>query len=304
MTKIRNMMGLSGLPLVVITGPTASGKTAVALDIARQINGEIICADSRTVYKHMDIGTAKPSSAERIQIPHHLLDLIQPNEHLSVGEFQDLAEAAIENIWKRGHVPMLVGGSGLYLDSVLYSFDFPPAADPVVRSKYNDMTLDELVVELRRASPERSETIDLKNKRRVVRALETQAVGTGRRFDLLPGTLVIGMALNKDVARDRIAKRVELMLSQGFVEEVTYIGETYDWDCAAFNVIGYRAFAPVVQGLESIEVGTEHFIRGDLALYKKQMTWFKKNLDIKWVENPQAAQVLAQAYIANLKGIL
>ena len=304
MTKIRDMMELSGLPLVVITGPTASGKTAVALDIARQINGEIICTDSRTVYKHMDIGTAKPSSAERLQIPHHLLDLIEPDEHLSVGEFQDLAEAAIENIWKRGHVPMMVGGSGLYLDSVLYSFDFPPAADSVVRSKYNDMTLDELVVELRRASPERSETIDLKNKRRVVRALETQAVGTGRRFDLLPGTLVIGMALNKDVARERIAKRVEIMLSQGFIEEVAYIGETYGWDCAAFNVIGYRAFAPVVKGLETIEVGTQQFIRGDMALYKKQMTWFKKNLDIEWVENPQAARALAQAYIANLKGIL
>lgn len=304
MTKIRDMMELSGLPLVVITGPTASGKTAVALDIARQINGEIICTDSRTVYKHMDIGTAKPSSAERLQIPHHLLDLIEPDEHLSVGEFQDLAEAAIENIWKRGHVPMMVGGSGLYLDSVLYSFDFPPAADSVVRSKYNDMTLDELVVELRHASPERSETIDLKNKRRVVRALETLAVGTGRRFDLLPGTLVIGMALNKDVARERIAKRVEIMLSQGFIEEVAYIGETYGWDCAAFNVIGYRAFAPVVKGLETIEVGTQQFIRGDMALYKKQMTWFKKNLDIEWVENPQAARALAQAYIANLKGIL
>ncbi len=285
MLDIRGIMIEGNKPFLAIIGPTASGKTAISLDIAHQINGEIICADSRTIYKYMDIGTAKPTRSERQAVKHHLLDVIEPNEILSAARFRRLAEAAAIEIWARGHVPIMVGGSGLYIDSVLYSFDFPPPPPPSLRSELNDLPLPELVQRLHAADPERASKLDLHNKRRVVRALETLDVGSGQRQALLPGSFVIGMSLNKDIARKRITSRVEKMLSQGFIEEVERIGTMYGWDSPAMNVIGYRAFKPVVLGEVSEQVGKHNFVQGDMALFKKQQTWFKRNEDVVWVDN-------------------
>lgn len=299
MISIRDKMEAEHKPLIAIVGPTASGKTDLAIDIAREINGEIICADSRTVYRHMDIGTAKPTPEQQAMVPHHLLDIINPNEVLSAGEFQRLAEDCITQVWQRGAVPLLVGGSGLYIDSVLYSYQFPVVADPKRRQELNDMDLSELVRMLMEADIERSLSIDLHNKRRVVRALETLQVGQGRRQHLLPGALIIGLEVNKDVAHERIRLRVETMLQKGFIDEVRRIGERYGFDGPAMNVIGYRALKPVVLGEVALEVGQSNFVRGDMALYKKQTTWFKRNQDICWVPTITEAKDRVRAYMAD-----
>lgn len=284
-------------PLIVIVGPTASGKTALALDIAAKYSGEIICADSRTLYIGMDIGTAKPTAIERRLVPHHLLDILEPGERLGAAEFKRLAEIAIEDIRCREKVPILVGGSGLYIDSVIYNFQFPPSPEPAQREYLNGLSLTELLHELKKVAPMLMSDIDLRNRRRIIRAIETAGVGRQRLHHLPNDTLVIGLAMSKEVARQRITCRVKNMLEGGFIEEVKRIGLRYGWDSEAMNIIGYRACRQTALGLEPLEVGEAKFIAGDLALYKKQMTWFKRNKDILWVNSPADANKLVGDFL-------
>ena len=148
------------IPLIAIVGSTASGKTELAIGLAEAYNGEIICADSRTIYRGMDIGTAKPTADERSRVRHHLLDIIDPNQRLSVAEFKQLAESTISDIHNRGKVPFLVGGSGLYIDSILYDYTFASEADPKLRTKLDGMSSEELIELLHESDPEAFETID------------------------------------------------------------------------------------------------------------------------------------------------
>src|SRR5688572_21256799 len=161
-------------PLIVIAGPTASGKSALAMKVAKKYNGEIICADSRTVYKGMDIGTAKPSAVDRKEVPHHLLDIVQPNQPFTAADFKEQALAAIDDISGRGKLPIMVGGTGLYIDSVIFDYRFGDPADPDKRAQLQDMTLEQLqqmcVMEGIRL-PENT-----KNKRHLVRAVELGGV--------------------------------------------------------------------------------------------------------------------------------
>src|SRR3989344_4657037 len=159
--------------LLVIVGETASGKSKLALELARKFNGEIISADSWTVYRGFDIGTAKPSETERAQSPHHLIDIVYPNDGFNAAEFKRLATEAIQDISTRGKLPILVGGTVLYLDSILYNYGFLPAVGKAERAARNAQTLEELLTEARAADIDLT-NIDERNKRRVIRALETQ----------------------------------------------------------------------------------------------------------------------------------
>ncbi len=287
--------------LVAIVGPTASGKTDLAIQLARRYDGEIICADSRTIYREMNIGTAKPSIWEQEEIRHHLLDIVDPGEQLSAAAFKTLAEAAMADIWGRGKLPILVGGSGLYVDSVLYDYQFPAESDPARRAELEAMTGEELRELLAAVDAEAFEKVDLANRRRVIRAIETAGMNRSRLESIGPGVLVLGLSLNKIVAQERIAERVEKMLEQGFLAEVEYIGEKYGWDSSALSVIGYSAFKDVALGTKSVAEGAADFVRGDMALYKKQMTWFRRNADIRWVENADEADALAKEFISGLQ---
>ncbi|HSX00671.1 MAG TPA: tRNA (adenosine(37)-N6)-dimethylallyltransferase MiaA [Candidatus Saccharimonas sp.] len=285
--------------LIAIVGPTASGKTDLALALAERFNGEIVCADSRTVYRGMDIGTAKPTAAEQAKVPHHLLDVVDPGEVLSAAAFKDLAEAAIHDIWSRGRVPFLVGGSGLYIDAVLFDYEFPAAADAERRAQLEALTDDELRELLAAEDPEAAGTVDMANRRRVIRALETAGQGRGRRTDVRPGILCLGMSLNKEVIQNRIEQRVEKMLARGFIDEVRHIGETYGWESEAMSGIGYRAFKDVVLGTKTVEQGAADFVRGDQLLVKKQLTWFRRNPAIRWLDRPEEAERLVGAFLRN-----
>jgi tRNA dimethylallyltransferase len=281
----------------VILGPTASGKTALALELASRYNGEIVCADSRTIYRGMDIGTAKPTAEERARVRHHLLDVVDPGERLSAAAFKALAEAAIADIQARGKVPFLVGGSGLYIDAVAFDYEFPGPADPARREQLEAMTDDELRELLAAEDMRAYERVDLLNRRRVLRAIETAGQARDRRNEPRAETLLLGVMLNKEITQRRIERRVEEMLTQGFIREVESIGETYGWDSEALSVIGYRAFKDVALGRKTAEEGARDFVRGDMALYKKQVTWFKRNQQIRWAQNTGEADRMVREFL-------
>jgi tRNA dimethylallyltransferase len=238
-------------PLVVIVGETASGKSALAMEIARKHNGEIICADSRTVYRGMDIGTAKPSAQDRAEIPHHLLDVVEPGERFTVADFKQLAERSITDISARGKLPIMVGGTGLYVDSVLYDYKFGGSEQ------------------------ERDE----KNPRHLKK---TNSKVTNK---LRPNTLVLGLAVERDALERRVKDRVEQMVKDGFEDEVEGLIDTYGEDIEALKAPGYKAFAAYMRGELNLEQAKQQFVRSDLQLAKRQRTWFKRNKSIQWVTN-------------------
>jgi tRNA dimethylallyltransferase len=285
--------------LIAVVGPTASGKSDLALNLAKKYAGEILCADSRTVYCGLDIGSAKPSAADRADVPHHLLDLVDPDHGLSVAEFKRLAEAVATDVSRRGNIPLLVGGSGLYIDSVLYDYQFPSEADPTARAELDELSTEDLILRLQVVSPSALETIDIANRRRLIRAIETAGQPLSKAQAMRANTLAIGIALNKEVMQKRISERIEIMLSQGFLEEVEVLGERYGWDCEAMSGIGYRAFKEAIKGKKTVEEAAQEVARGDMRLVKKQLTWFKRNKEIHWVENHSEAEELVQEFLSN-----
>ncbi len=283
---------------VAIVGPTATGKTELAIQLAQAFDGEVICADSRTIYRGMDIGTAKPTAREQVMVPHHLLDLVDPGERLSAAAFKKLAVAKISEVAARGKLPLLVGGSGLYVDAVIFDYEFPAEAAAGVRAQLDGMSDNELLEMLAAENPQAFERIDRSNRRRVIRAIETAGQERGRRSDVRPEILVLGTTLNKEVVQKRIEQRIDKMLGTGFIDEVRTIGETYGWENAAMEVIGYRAFKDYVLGTKTLEQAKADFAAGDMALYKKQVTWFKRNGAIKWVADAAEAEVLVREFLA------
>lgn len=273
---------LTGAPMIVIVGETASGKSALALELAAQLGGEIICADSRTIYKSMDIGTAKPTAEERARIPHHCLDLVAPDQSFTVADFKVCAERAIDDIVRRGNLPILVGGTGLYIDAVLYDFQFRAPSDPAERARLQTLSVEELQTELAEKGisvPENS-----RNPRHLVRALETGGVTAGRK-PLRAGTLVLGLRLDRDVLAERIKDRARQMVARGLVDEVRMLGERYGWDVPALQAPAYKAFRGYISGDISLEYAQAQFIKNDLGLAKRQRTWFKRNNSVQWLDN-------------------
>jgi tRNA dimethylallyltransferase len=239
----------SAAKLLVIVGPTASGKTALAIDLAQKFDGEIVCADSRTVYKYLDIGTAKPTPQEQATVPHHLLDVVDPDEPFTVADFKKLAEQAIQDIQSRGKLPILVGGSGLYVDAVIYDYRFSSAAAPK----------------------------DPQNPRHLDASVEQ------RRSKISPHTLVLGLEVPRDVLKQRIAARVDQMVDAGFLDEVTYVAQRYP-NSKALDAPGYKAFRQYQNGELTLEQAKALFVQNDYQLAKRQMTWFRRNSEIYWFD--------------------
>jgi len=241
-------------PLIVIVGPTASGKTALAIELAQKFGGEIVCADSRTVYSGMDIGTAKPTADERAEVRHHLLDVASPDEAFTAADFKELANEAIKDIVSRGQLPIMVGGSGLYIDAVLFDYGFAPqgaARDP-------------------------------KNPRHMSKSVPRP------RKDLRDNTLIIGLSVPREVLRERIEGRVEAMIRHGLLEEVRHLLSKYP-DSKALDAPGYKAFRGYLAGLVSLDEAKASFVRNDLQLAKRQRTWFKRNPYIHWFDDSDEA---------------
>lgn len=270
-------------PLIVIVGQTASGKTQLALDIAEKFNGEVICADSRSVYKGMDIGTAKPSTEEQARVRHHLLDVVSPDETFTVADFKRLADEAIRDIRSRGKVPILVGGSGLFIDSVLYDFKFRPV-NTELREKLEKMTVDDLHAMIVAKGLELPE--NAKNTRYLMRVIESgQAAPQNKKMQ--PDAFVFGLQSEPSVLADQIERRVEAMIQAGLVDEVKALSERYGWDVPAMLGTSYMAFRPYVDGQVRLVEAKRQFVSNDLKLAKKQRTWFRRNPSIQWADDPR-----------------
>lgn len=287
--------GADDSPLVVIVGETASGKSALAMELARQFNGEIINADSWSVYRGFDIGTAKPSIGDRARIPHHLIDVADPRIGFSAAEYKRLALAAIVDITSRGRLPILVGGTGLYIDSVIFDYSFLPPAAPEVRMAYNKLTIGEL---LRKAAEAGIDTsgIDIRNKRRIIRLLETDGA-LATRNELRHNTLIIGLQIPRDTLRMRVTKRVDAMLATGLEQEVVRLGAKYGWGVEPMKGIGYREFHDYFNGVQTIEQTRDRIINATMNLAKRQRTWFKRNNGIQWTSKQADAVDLITTFL-------
>lgn len=281
-------------PLVVILGQTASGKSALALRLAEQFNGEIVAADSRTVYKDMDIGTAKPTPDERAIVPHHLIDVVAPDEPFSAADFQRLANAAINDITSRGKLPILVGGTGLYIDALLYDFRFRAAADPAVRRELEKLSVEQLQAHLT------DEGIPLptnaQNPRHLIRSLETGGEAA-LRGSLRPNTLVLGLQIEPEMLRQKITNRVDSMVEQGLVAEVERLAERYSWDTPALLAPAYKAFRPYLAGAVTLDTAKRQFVQNDIQYAKRQKTWFKRNPNIHWISKSDEAVDLVTTFL-------
>lgn len=281
-------------PLIVIVGETGSGKSALANELAQIFSGEIIAADSRTIYEGLDIITAKPTITDRELVPHHLLDVIRPNQAFSAAEFKLAACRAIAEIAGRGHLPFLVGGTGLYVDAVIYDFMFKEKADPARRDTLRALTIQELQNMLL------SEGIPLpqneRNPRHLIRALETGGE-TGSRGELRFNTLVIGLTIERNELRRRIAHRVDVMVGAGLIDEVEQAAQEFGWDAPGLQTPGFKLFKNVIDGVLTIDEAKELFVRDHLQLAKRQRTWFRRNRDIKWISKEEEAVDLITTFL-------
>lgn len=285
-------------PLIAIVGPTASGKTDLALQIAQAHQGEIICADSRTVYRGLDIGTAKPTKEEQARVPHHLLDVLEPNQPYSSAQFKDDAIAAISDIHSRHRLALLAGGTGLYINAVIYDYQFPAGASNELRQKLEQLPLGDLVVRLQQVDPERAAAIDLRNPRRVIRAIETAGQPRIAPKTLPDNVLIIG--LNPGIAEleRRITGRTHQMLTGGLIEEVQGLLRRFDPVIAPLHTIGYaETTAHLHEEITAAELESQITLH-TRQLAKRQMTWFKRNPDIRWVTSAEEGLQLATDFIA------
>ncbi|HVV25434.1 MAG TPA: tRNA (adenosine(37)-N6)-dimethylallyltransferase MiaA [Candidatus Saccharimonadales bacterium] len=282
-------------PLLVIVGETASGKSALALRLAERFDGELICADSWTARREVNIGTAKPSAAERAAVPHHLLDVVGPCEDFTAAVFKELAQAAIEDIAARGKLPIMVGGTGLYIDGVLYDYGFLPAGDRANRERFNRLSAQELLNTVKERGIEPGD-VDVRNKRRLIRLLETGGQRPHKQ-QLRPNTLVIGLKTERQRLKERIERRVDTMLKAGLETEVRQLAERYGWQCEALKGVGYAQWRGYFEGADEGSTGLaggtqnreetrQKIIKATLDLAKRQRTWFKRNNSIHWYSTP------------------
>jgi tRNA dimethylallyltransferase len=269
-------------PLLIIVGETASGKSALGLEVAEHLNGEIICADARTIYEGMDIGTAKATMPERNAISHYLIDTVKPNELFSAAQFKEQAETVLEDIASRGKLPIMVGGTGLYVDAVAYNFSFRPVADVAERERLNKLSIEELQAEI--TEKNLPMPVNSQNKRHLTRTIETDGM-PAKRGPLRDNTLMVGLRLPREVLEERIRLRVDTMIAIGFIEEVRQLAEEYGWDAPGLQAPGYRAYRRYFENKVSLDEAKAEFVKSHLQLAKRQRTWFKRNPDINWFDN-------------------
>ena len=279
-------------PLVAVVGPTGTGKSDLGIALSHELGGEVINADALQLYRGMDIGTAKLPPEERDGVPHHLLDVLDIHEEASVAAFQRDARRCAEQIRERGRVPVLVGGSGLYVRAALDAIDFP-GTDPVIRARREDQLRRDgravLLRELARVDPESAARV--KDDRRLVRALEVHDL-TGRPFtSFMPQrryvrpTVQIGLAMDRDELNDRLARRVDLMLERGWLDEVRALAARGLRESpTAGRALGYPQLLTVLDGTMTLAEAREDTVAATRRFTKRQRTWFRADPRVHWIE--------------------
>ena len=294
---------MSSQKIIVILGPTSSGKSDLAVKIAKKFNGEIISADSRQVYKGMDIGTGKITKQEMQGIPHYLLSIVSPKKIFTVANYQKLALKAIDDISKKGEIPILCGGTGFYIQSVVDGIIIPEIApDWKLRKKMGKKSNEELFKLLEKLDPKRAKNIDKNNSRRLIRALEiiykTKKPIPEIKRESKFSALMIGIKKSPDQLKGRIKKRLLKRLKQGMAAEVKNLKKSgLSWKRLKDFGLEYRWVSRFLQKKISYQEMIER-LQKDIEHYaKRQMTWFKKNKKIKWVENEKEIEKLVKKFL-------
>ncbi|MFP5225121.1 MAG: tRNA (adenosine(37)-N6)-dimethylallyltransferase MiaA [Actinomycetota bacterium] len=288
-------------PTLAIVGATATGKTQVAIHIAAACGLEIICADSQTVYQRMDIGTAKPTREQRERVRHHMLDLIEPDETMTVSMFQEGARAVRQRLDAAGTRPVIVGGSGLYLKTVIDDLRLPPS-EAEVRQRLEAMPPGDLVAALRRLDPPAAGFIDPNNTRRVIRALEVIEI-TGQPFSSFrqdwerrQPAAILGLQLTEESLQQRIRTRTLAMLEAGWEDECRDLEDSgFREAVQAKATLGYAEVYSMLDGLITRDEATDRICAKTRKLARQQMTWFKADPRIHWIEASDPEHTLAQA---------
>ena len=284
--------------LICIAGPTASGKTALSIALAKELGGEIVSCDSMQVYKRMDIGTAKPTVQEMENIPHHMLSVVEPWDEFSVGKYCDMATPIVDDILARGKTAIIVGGTGLYMDALVKGNDFAPVPSTGCREQLeqlaDDQGIEAVIKKLRTVDPESAKRLHPSDRKRIIRAMEVY-LETGesitehnRKTQLLPPKYTPLWFALEDAERstlyERIDRRVEAMLEMGLLEEIrSLLAEGVPEKCTAMQAIGYKEFVDVLMERSSIETATALVQQSSRKYAKRQLTWFRRNSAIHWL---------------------
>lgn len=286
-------------PLIAIVGPTATGKTAIGVELALKLNGEVVSADSMLVYKHMDIGTAKPTLEEQQGVIHHLIDVISPDEEYNVAKYQKDAEEAIRAIHNKGKLPIIVGGTGLYIRSIIDEYNFEsPGEDASLRldlqNRANEKGTIWLYQQLVKVDPVAAANIHPNNVRRVIRALEVYKL-TGKPFSSMQQAsyqsnakyqvFIIGLTMPREILYRRIELRVDKMLGAGLVKEVkNLLAMGLKRTTTAMQGLGYKEIAAYLTGEITLDMATELLKRDTRRFAKRQLTWFGRDPRIHWLD--------------------
>ena len=293
--------------VVVIVGPTASGKTSASIEIAKRLNGEIVSADSMQIYEEMNIGTAKPTEAEMDGIKHYLIGIVKPDENFNVTMYKELAENAIDEILAKGKLPIVVGGTGLYVSSLVDAIEFSEVPeDETYRRELEEVAktqgVDVLFDELQKVDPQAAKKIEKNNVRRVIRALEIYQTTGKTKTELDQEAIkdpkydyhMYGISWERELLYKRIEKRVDIMMEEGLVDEVRKLNEKYTLSKTALQGIGYKEVLKYLQGecsyaemMEKIKMETRRYA-------KRQLTWFRRDKRIQWYSSDEIVSHVIQ----------
>ena len=294
--------------IICIAGPTASGKTALAVELAKEYNGEVVSCDSMQIYRRMDIGTAKPTQEETQGIPHHMLDVCEPDEDFSVSRYCDMATPIVDDILARGKTAIIAGGTGLYMDSLIKGNDFAAVPATGRRQELEALPLEAVVEQLRAVDPEALDRAQ-GNPRRIIRAMEVY-LETGititehnRRTQAIPPRYTpIWFGLEDENRQDlysRIDRRVGVMLEHGLVDEIkVLLASGIPANCTAMQAIGYKEFVAALDGLCTIEEAADQVRQSSRRYAKRQLTWFRRNPAMHWLRRSPGdttAEIVAKA---------
>ena len=298
--------------IICVAGPTASGKSALAVELAKLLDGEVVSCDSMQIYRRMDIGTAKPTVDEMQGIPHHMIDICDPEEAFSVSRYCEMATPIVDDILARGKTAIIAGGTGLYMDSLIRGNDFAPVPATGHRERLEQRLEQEglaaLCEELGKIDPEALQRSQ-NNPRRIIRALEvfyetgeTITLHNARTQAIPPRYEPVWLGLdfeNRQVLYDRIDLRVDIMLQEGLLEEIRQLLDSgIPADCTAMQAIGYKEFVRALSGQDTLENAVEKLKRGSRRYAKRQLTWFRRNPKMNWLirkKEQSAEEILAQA---------
>ena len=297
----------------VIVGPTASGKSKLAIELAKKINGEIISADSMQIYKDMNIGTAKVEAEEMQGIKHYMLDFLSPEERYSVSSFKKEAEHAIEQILEKGKNPIIAGGTGLYIDSLIYGIEYQDEEmDTTYREELNQIAetqgLDELYKKAQEIDPEAMKKISINDKKRIIRVLEiyhktgktkTEQEKESRRNEVKYNYKVFAITMDREKLYDRIEKRVDLMIEKGLIQEVKNILAKYSKFPTAMQGLGYKEVVEYIENKVSKEDMIDKIKKETRHYAKRQLTWFRKNKETIWLDGEENININIDKILKN-----